>query len=62
MIEVDRLTRKYNSFTAVSDLSFRVEPGEVLGLVGLPVEGAIGIFWLGLLFDKFDPSDSVPKS
>ncbi len=34
MIEVDRLTRKYNSFTAVSDLSFRVEPGEVLGLVG----------------------------
>jgi ABC-2 type transport system ATP-binding protein len=34
MIDVDRLSRKYNSFTAVSDLSFRVEPGEVLGLVG----------------------------
>ncbi len=34
MIEVDRLTRQYNAFTAVSDLSFRVEPGEVLGLVG----------------------------
>jgi ABC-2 type transport system ATP-binding protein len=34
MIDVDRITRKYNNFTAVSDLSFRVEPGEVLGLVG----------------------------
>jgi ABC-2 type transport system ATP-binding protein len=34
MIDVDQLSRKYNSFTAVSDLSFRVEPGEVLGLVG----------------------------
>jgi len=34
MIEVDRLTRNYNSFTAVKDLSFHVEPGEVLGLVG----------------------------
>jgi ABC-2 type transport system permease protein len=30
--------------------------------VGLLVEGAIGIFWLGLLFDKFDPSDSIPNS
>jgi len=34
MIEVDRLTRNYNTFTAVNDLSFHVEPGEVLGLVG----------------------------
>ena len=34
MIEVDGLARVYGSFTAVDDLSFRVEPGEVLGLVG----------------------------
>jgi ABC-2 type transport system ATP-binding protein len=34
MIHVDRLTRKYDSFTAVDDLSFSVEAGEVLGLVG----------------------------
>jgi len=34
MIEVDGLTRNYNSVTAVSGLSFRVEPGEVMGLVG----------------------------
>jgi len=34
MIEVDRLTKLYGGFTAVSELSFRVEPGEILGLVG----------------------------
>lgn len=34
MIEVVSLTKMYGSFAAVSDLSFRVEPGEVLGLVG----------------------------
>src|SRR5262245_54548393 len=34
MIQVDGLTKLYGGFTAVSDLSFRVEPGEILGLVG----------------------------
>ena len=34
MIEVIGITRNYNSFAAVSDLSFRVESGEVMGLVG----------------------------
>lgn len=34
MIEVDTLTKRYGSFTAVRDLSFAVQPGEVLGLVG----------------------------
>src|SRR5512136_761188 len=34
MIEVEGLTRTYGSFTAVNDLSFRVERGEILGLVG----------------------------
>jgi ABC-2 type transport system ATP-binding protein len=34
MIEVEGLTRLYSSIRAVSDLTFRVEPGEVLGLVG----------------------------
>ncbi len=34
MIEVEELTRKYGSFTALDRLSFRVKPGEVLGLVG----------------------------
>ncbi len=34
MIEVDRLSKLYDKFPAVSDLSFSVAAGEVLGLVG----------------------------
>jgi ABC-2 type transport system ATP-binding protein len=34
MIEVQGLTKRYGNFTAVHDLSLRVGPGEVLGLVG----------------------------
>lgn len=34
MIEVEGLTKLYNDFTAVADLSFSVRPGEVMGLVG----------------------------
>ncbi len=33
-IEVAGLTKLYGEFTAVSDLSFSVRPGEVIGLVG----------------------------
>src|SRR5215213_6071395 len=34
MIEVDALTKTYGDLPAVRDLSFRVDSGEVLGLVG----------------------------
>jgi ABC-2 type transport system ATP-binding protein len=34
MIEVQGLAKHYGDFTAVRDLSFSVQPGEVLGLVG----------------------------
>lgn len=34
MIEIAGLTKLYGDFVAVSDLSFTVRPGEVLGLVG----------------------------
>src|SRR5947209_8883218 len=34
MIEVEGLTKLYGQFVAVNDLSFRVEPGSVMGLVG----------------------------
>lgn len=34
MIEVEGLTKLYDEFVAVEDLSFAVKPGEVLGLVG----------------------------
>src|SRR5205085_286248 len=34
MIEVEGLTKLYDEFPAVTDLSFSVRPGEVMGLVG----------------------------
>jgi ABC-2 type transport system ATP-binding protein len=34
MIEVSALSKRYGSFVAVRELSFAVQPGEVLGLVG----------------------------
>ncbi|MFV2090642.1 MAG: ATP-binding cassette domain-containing protein, partial [Pseudomonadales bacterium] len=34
MIEADRLTRSYGDFLAVSDVSFAIEQGEIVGLLG----------------------------
>jgi len=34
MVQVDGLTKLYGEFTAVNDLSFSIQPGEVVGLVG----------------------------
>jgi ABC-2 type transport system ATP-binding protein len=34
MIDCQRLTKQYGTLCAVNDLSFRVEPGEVLGFLG----------------------------
>ena len=34
MIEVQRLTKRYGPVTAVNDVTFRVEAGEILGFLG----------------------------
>jgi ABC-2 type transport system ATP-binding protein len=34
LIEVQQLTKRYGPFTAVNDISFRVERGEILGFLG----------------------------
>ena len=34
MLSVDRLTKKFGGFTAVSGVSFELEEGEILGLIG----------------------------
>jgi ABC-type multidrug transport system ATPase subunit len=34
MIKTEHLTKRYHSLTAVEDVSFQVEPGEVLGFLG----------------------------
>ncbi|GAB4217712.1 MAG: ABC transporter ATP-binding protein [Synechococcales cyanobacterium] len=34
MIEVEKLTKVYGTFSAIEDVSFRVEPGEIMGFLG----------------------------
>ena len=34
MIEMQHVTKRYGPFTAVDDVSFRVEPGQILGFLG----------------------------
>jgi len=34
MLAVERLTKSFGGLTALNDLSFRVEPGEIVGLIG----------------------------
>jgi ABC-2 type transport system ATP-binding protein len=34
MVQVEGLTKLYGEFTAVNNLSFSIQPGEVVGLVG----------------------------
>jgi ABC-2 type transport system ATP-binding protein len=34
MLEVRRLTKRYNSLPAVQDVSFTIAPGQVLGCLG----------------------------
>lgn len=34
MIEIENLTKRYGNLTAVDDLSFRAEPGQLLGFLG----------------------------
>lgn len=34
MIEIERLCKRYGAFTALEDLSLRIEPGEIFGFLG----------------------------
>src|SRR5215468_2152969 len=34
MIDVENLTKKYGSFTAVNGITFQTEPGEIMGFLG----------------------------
>ena len=33
-LQLDRVTKRYGALTAVSDVSFDVQPGEMFGLIG----------------------------
>ncbi len=34
MIEIKNITKKYGSVTAVDNISFKIEEGEIIGLLG----------------------------
>ena len=57
MIEADRLTRRYGDFTAVDDVSFRIEPGEIVGLLGHNGAGKTTI--MKMLTGALEPSSGT---
>ena len=59
MIEADRLTRRYGDFTAVDDVSFRIEPGEIVGLLGHNGAGKTTI--MKMLTGALEPSSGLVR-
>ena len=55
MIEADRLTRRYGDFLAVDEVSFAIEPGEIVGLLGPNGAGKTTI--MKMLTGFLEPSD-----
>src|SRR5919204_1245331 len=54
MLVVENLVKRFGGFTAVSNVSFRVDQGEILGLIGPNGSGKSTIF--NMLSGTFPPS------
>ncbi len=59
MIEADRLTRRYGDFIAVDEVSFRIEPGEIVGLLGHNGAGKTTI--MKMLTGALEPSSGTVR-
>ena len=54
MIKAEKLTRRYGALTAVSEVSFEIGPGEIVGLLGHNGAGKTTI--LKILTGYLDPT------
>src|SRR5215470_5243950 len=54
MLVVEKLVKRFGGFTAVSDVSFKVDQGEILGLIGPNGSGKSTIF--NMLSGTFPPT------
>ena len=59
MIEADRLTRRYGEFVAASDVSFVIEPGAIVGLLGHNGAGKTTI--MKMLTGYLEPSSGAAR-
>lgn len=59
MIEVENLSKRYGDFTALSGISFRAEPGEILGFLG--PNGAGKTTTMRILTGYMPPSAGVAR-
>ena len=59
MIEADRLTRRYGSFVAATEVSFAIEPGEIVGLLGHNGAGKTTI--MKMLTGYLEPSSGLTR-
>jgi ABC-2 type transport system ATP-binding protein len=59
MIEVEHLTKRYGAFTAVADMTFHAESGEILGFLG--PNGAGKTTTMRILTGYMPPSDGTAR-
>mgnify|MGYP001088181004 CR=1 FL=1 len=59
MIELQNVTKKYNDFTAVDDISFKIDDGEVVGFLGPNGAGKTTVF--NLLTGVYKPTEGIIK-
>ncbi len=57
MIQVEHLTRKYGDFTAVDDVSFEIDQGEIVGLLGHNGAGKTTI--MKMMTGYLEPTEGV---
>ena len=59
VLEVKHLVKHFGDLCAVNDVSFRVEPGSIMGIIGQNGSGKTTIFRMILNFLKLEPGASI---